>query len=453
MAIRFSSVAQDIRLCCSALIGRYLKLPVIRFIAISFIIGGLLSLTVACWTSKGGVNIFGSWVGGDYACFYVAGTLLNEHSPDQLYDFHLQNRLLHALLPSIPATAELPFINPPFFALLFRPFALLPFTLSFLAWILFSIILYVWGFLLIRGTLSAIPQEASTISLLLALSFEPFLMECAIGGNTSAVGFFAIALALYFYRRGFLTLSGMALGLCLYKPTFLLLVMPMFVLARRIKVLQGFFIAGIFLAGVSCLSLGKQPCLDYLHIFGGVSHMSLGTKSVFRTFNYIDILSFFRLLPGGSSPIIWASALAAVFVPVFYLIPLWWRLDRLDDSRKDLVWACTLTLTTVLNLHFAIYDSIIVVPAILLTANVLYRHSSRTGAAALTPLFRLLIVLLYLTPWLTQQMAKFLGLQIFTLVLAATGAYQLFLARRRAVNDEFNKLNNGGAVGSQQPEV
>jgi hypothetical protein len=451
LTFRFSSVAQNIRLCCSALIGRYLKLPVIRFVAISFIIGGLLILTVACWTSKGGLNIFGSWAGGDYACFYVAGTILNEHSPDQLYDFHLQNRILHALFPRIPATAGLPFINPPFFALLFRPFALLPFTPSFLAWISASIILYVLGFSLIRKTLRSIPEDVSTVSLLLALSFEPFLMECAIGGNTSAVAFFAIALALYFDRKGFFIWSGMALGLCLYKPTFLLLVLPMLVLARRIKMLLGFFTISILLAGISCLVLGKQSCLDYLHIFGGVSHMSLGTESVFRTFKYVDILSFYRLLPEGYSPLIWASALAVVFVSFYYLIPLWWKLDQLDDGSKDLIWACTLTLTTVLNLHFAIYDSVIVVPAILLSANVLYRRSSRTGAA-LTPVFQSLIVLLYLTPWLTQQMAQFTGLQIFTLVLAATGAYQIFLARRRTINVEINKLNNGNDVGSQ-PEV
>jgi glycosyl transferase family 87 len=446
LAISLSSMVQYIRRCCSALIGRYLEPRVIRFTAISFIIFGLLGLAVVGWNSKKGVNILGSWTGGDYACFYIAGTILNEYTPDQLYDFHLQGRLLHALLPGIPATAALPFINPPFFALLFRPFALLPFTLSFLTWVVTSVILYIWGLLLIRKTLHAIPHNKSTMVLLLALSFEPFLMECAVGGNASAFGFFAIALALYFDRRGNFPLSGMSLGLCLYKPTFLLLIIPMLVIARRIKVLQGLFMSGILLAGVSYISFGKKPFLDYLHILLGVSQMSVSTEGVFRTFKYIDILSFFRLLSDGSPLITWGGTIAVVLITVPFLIPLWWRFDRLDDSRKALVWACTLTLTTVLNLHFAIYDSIIVVLAVLLTANVLYQRSNHTGEA-LAPLFRSLIILLYLTPWIIQPVTSFIKLQIFTVVLAATGVYQLILARRSNVNVGLNRM--GGDFGIQ----
>ncbi len=432
-AIRLLSVARDIRQFYSFFIGRYTELPFIRFVAISILIGGLLSLTVASWTSEGGVNTFGSWIGGDYVCFYVAGTILNEHSSSQLYDFHLQSKLLHAFLPRIPATAKLPFINPPFFALLFRPFAMLPFTLSFIVWVLVSIILYVWGFLLVRKTCSALPSDASAIAFLLAISFEPFLMESAIGGNSSAFGFFFIALALYLDRRGFFTSSGMALGPCLYKPTFLLLIIPMLIFARRIKLLLGFITTGVVLAAVSCLAVGMQPCLDYLSMAIGASHMSVSALDVFRTFKYVDILSFFQLLSGGFSPITWAGAIASALVSVPFLIRQWWRFDWLDIRRKDLVWACTLTLTTVLNLHFGIYDSIIVVLAILLTANALYQLSNHAGPA-LTPLFRSLIILLYVTPWFTQQMSKIIGLQIFTAVLAVNGVYQLYLAQHGDVN-------------------
>ncbi len=310
---------------------------------------------------------------------------------------------------------------------------MLPFTLSFIVWVLVSIILYVWGFLLIRKSCCALPRDASAIAFLLAISFEPFLMESAIGGNSSAFGFFVIALALYLNRREFFTLSGMALGLCLYKPTFLLLIIPMFMFARRIKLLLGFFTTGVFLAVISCLAVGVQPCLDYLNIATGASRMSVSALGFFRTFKYVDILSFFRLLSGGFSLITWAGAIASALVSVPFLIRLWWKLDRLDVRRKDLVWASTLTLTTVLNLHFGIYDSIIVVLAILLTANALYQPVNHAGPA-LTPLFRSLIILLYVTPWLTQQMTKLIGLQIFTVVLAVTGVYQLYLAQRGDVN-------------------
>ncbi len=47
----------------------------------------ILNFVIGVWTSAGGRNIYGSWAGGDYSCFYIAGKILNEHSPSKLYDF------------------------------------------------------------------------------------------------------------------------------------------------------------------------------------------------------------------------------------------------------------------------------------------------------------------------------------------------------------------------------
>jgi len=428
LAGRSPSVSRGMRQLVSAFLERYLNLTVIRFVAITFLVMGLLNLAIACWTSKGGRTIYGSYAGGDYSTFYIAGTILNEYPSDRLYDFGLQSKLLHSLFTDIPAKEELPFINPPFFALLFRPFSLLPYISSYLAWVAVSTSLYVAGFMLIQKTLYAIPSNASKIGLLLALSFEPFLVECLIGGNSSAFGFFAIALALHFERLGRLTESGMAFGFCLYKPTFLLLILPMLLVARRAKTLLGVVISGVFLAGVSLLALGWQPCTDYMKILLRISHTSWNVAEVFRTFKYVDIISFFRLLLGGVTPFTWVIIFIAVLVSIPFLIDVWWKFNRFDEDRRDLVWACTLTWTAIFNLHFAIYDTILVVVAILLTANVLYRYS-RDTAAVPTPAFRGLIVLLYLAPWVSQHMALFIRFQIFTVVIAATGLYQLLLAR------------------------
>jgi hypothetical protein len=303
-------------------------------------------------------------------------------------------------------------------------------------WIFVSIGLYVCGFQLVRKTFHTIPHDASTVALLLALSFEPFLMECVIGGNSSAFGFFAIALALFLDRKRKFMLSGMALGLCLYKPTFLLLILPMVVFARRIRLLYGFIICGILLAGISYLAIGKQPCIDYVNILLGTSRLSIGSQDFFRTFKYVDIFSFFRLLLRGSSPYDMISAVIIILVSLPFLIKFWVKLDHLDDKRRDLVWAFTITLTAVFNLHFGIYDSIIVVLAILLTTNVLYIKNG----AALPPVFRSLIIVLYLTPWITQLIAGFMGFQLMTVVLILTGGYQYFLALNSDPQEEFNSI-------------
>ena len=399
----------------------------VRFVAITILVVGLVNLVVAVWTSNGGSNIYGSDAGGDYSNFYVAGTILNGHPPDRLYDFELQSRLQHDFQP---AGHELAFLNPPFLAVLFRPLAILPYTASYLAWIVVSTALYIAGFVLIRKTLHAVPPGATTIWLLLALSFAPFLFECAIGGNLSALGFFAISLALYFERLGRHPASGMALALCLYRPTLLILVLPMLVIARRFRTLSGLVAGGLLLAGASLVAVGWQTCVDYLQILFRVSRATSGSEEFFRTWKYVDLLSFFRLLAGRPTQLTWICILVAVLASIPFLVKAWCNLDRHGEARAGLVWAGTLTWTTVFNLHLGIYDTIIVVPAMMLTADALYRNSPDTARALTTP-FRWLVALLYFAPWISQHVARLLGFQAFTLILAATGAYQLFLAISR----------------------
>ena len=224
----------------------------------------------------------------------------------------------------------------------------------------------------------------------------------------------------------------MSLAFCLYKPTFLLLIIPMLLLSRRNRILSGFMFGAVLLAGISFISIGKQSSLDYLNILSGASMKSLGAEVFFRTFKYTDIFSFFRLLFADFKLFYWASIIVTMLASIPLLIQLWWRTNNFDQSRRDLVFACTLTWTTVFNVHFGIYDTVIAVLALLLTANVLYQSSGKPGAA-LSQGFRTGVILLYITPWISQKMAMVSKIQLFTLVLAAVGAYQLFLARRNSV--------------------
>lgn len=427
---RILNRAQSICKRLIGFLGRYLETQFIRFTAITFLILGFLNLIVACWTSEGGINIYGSWAGGDYSCFYVAGTILNEYSPDRLYDFGLQSQLLHSLLPKIPHNSSLPFINPPFFALLFRPLSLLPYMSSYLSWAAITIALYFSGLVLLRKTLQEIPSPAFNLAILLSLSFEPFMMETVMGGNSSAFAFFAVALAVYLERRERPIASGMAFGLCFYKPTFLVLILPVLLVTRRLKTLMGVLICVIVLSCISVLTLGSQVCLEYIQILFNITDKTRDTVEVFRTFKYVDITSFFRLLFKEISPGGWISIGLGILIPITFLVIAGLKLNQKDQNRKDLIFAGTLAWTPVFNLHFAIYDTIIVVIAILLALNVWYRYSNSNNAPAnLPPLFKSLLVMLYLMPLFSQQIALFSGVQIFTIVLAATGGYMLTTAR------------------------
>ena len=125
-----------------------------------------------------------------------------------------------------------------------------------------------------------------------------------------------------------------------------------------------------------------------------------------------------------------AKSLVVVLVPTLIvwavLIKAWWSIDTGDRNRRDLIWASTIAWTLVLNLHVGIYDSILVVASMLLTAGVLYERATDPSTVMLGP-FRWLLVLVYVTPLFSQHVARLIGFQPFTLILAAAAAYPLCL--------------------------
>lgn len=122
-----------------------------------------------------GVTFSGAPFGGDFIEFYNAGRILNHYGSHRLYDFQLQQDLTQELI----AGFSLPYVTPPYVAILFSPLALLPFSFAYLIWIFISVALYVGASSLI-ARLELLPQG---MTLLVCLAFPPFLMLAIAGGQ------------------------------------------------------------------------------------------------------------------------------------------------------------------------------------------------------------------------------------------------------------------------------
>ena len=393
----------------------------------------LLILAVSFMTANGGRTIFGPMLGVDYVGFYVAGAILNREPADgrSLYDYELQDRLYHEILPGAEKQERLPYIHPPFVAFALRPLARLPYSWSFGAWLLISALLYVAGLALTMQSVGSLARGDRVVAFLLALSFEPFILECWLGGQLSAIGFFCLALAFSCWQARRPFVSGLALGLCLYKPTLLVLMLPLLVFARHWRMLAGFLVTSLGLAGVSLLAVGWQGSLDFLEILTRFAQVTTenGTP-VLRLFKYVDLNSFCRLL-FGAQPFLNALILLAVAAPAIGLLALaWWRIGggTQQDGYRQLVWASTLIWTLVINLYVGVYDAILAVAAALLAAAVISSRD-KEGRLALTGGFQALLALLYIVPWGSQHLARWLGFQPYTLVLLAFGIYLLVWVR------------------------
>jgi len=424
---------------------------------IRFICWGLLGVTIVLMvlsfvtSDTHHQTRFGS-LGGDFAGFYYAGKILNGPTPEKLYDPATQDEAYYEIFPTLRPIDEdhpgknLPYVHPPIVAFVFRSLAQLPYPTAYAVWLGISACLYGAGLAVIWRLLPSIPAGARAVAFLLALTFEPFLMECWLGGQLSAFAFLCMAVAFYWEGAGRPVLSGLALGLCLYKPTLVLLLPPMLVVARRWWNLIGVGLTGLALALVSLLTVGPQLCFSYIDALRGFSGTATGTGMERKDWKFIDLNFFFRNLFGEPTAVGKSLVLIIAAVTLIFLIISWWRLGGMlsrpsrvfaFDSQAitgresmapngRLVWASTVTWTMVINVYMGIYDMILVVLTILLTAEIFYRGDKHLET--FFPTFKILVFLLVVLSWLTQPFARLTGFQIITPVLFVLAAFQLWLA-------------------------
>ena len=144
-------------------------------------------------------------------------------------------------------------------------------------------------------------------------------------------------------------------------------------------------------------------------------------QAVFRTWKFIDLNAFLKLL--GVSPRLIAMVLFFCVVAVVRWVAT--RVQSDDANTRRLTWAVALSATLVLNIYVGIYDAVLILPSLLLTAGAI-------GDRLRSPLFRAICVVIYILPWCSQALASHVGLQPFTLAILAATLYQCAMLRQPA---------------------
>ncbi|HVT89904.1 MAG TPA: glycosyltransferase family 87 protein [Tepidisphaeraceae bacterium] len=394
----------------------------VRRVSIAVLLTSALLLIVAVLTAKNNRTIFGPNLGGDWLAFHDAGRILNEYGPNRLYDVGLQAELYHNTLPDEPPEANLPFANAPFVAVMAAPLAKLPYIASYLAWVMISLAIFVAALMLALRA-ADMPRSRWTFCLIVGLSFEPLMFECIHGGQISAIGLFALTAAAFLNLSNRPLSAGLALAVCIYKPTLLPIVLIMLAACRQWRVLGGFMI-GSLLLGIFCLlAVGLEATFDYLRILASYAGLCPGpiSNGIFVTWKFIDLNSFLKLL--GTDRIWIALVMLAAAIEVTRGARLLWNTPvapGTDDLR--MAWACALSCTLVLNVYVGIYDSVLILPSLFITTAVVLRRAEEVPS-----MLRLLMACAFVLPWCSQIMAREMGFQPFTLALLAIGAMQFQL--------------------------
>jgi len=362
-----------------------------------------------------GRTFMGRALGGDFVEFYTIGKILNTLPAAKIYDLELAVKLQHEILPTMAKTQMLVFGQTPYVAWLFRPFALLPYTWAYVAWLAFSAALYVAGLKVLFAAAHLNRQDRHT-GFLLALSFSPFLFETWIGGQMATVVFFIWALFLWCMENERDFVAGLALSLCLFKPTLVALPAAMLFLARRWRLVSGLATGSAALALGSFFTVGWDGCRAWFAMLAFNAQVAAATGDAWHRSKYVDMVAFFRLLLGSHQTIVGVVLAGVAVAALGWLGRAWWRLGL--NPVPNQLWAVTLCFTLVISAYTPIYDAVLAVTAIALLAakRQEFEERDRDALAAC-------ILLLYMVSWLTQVFAEFLHIQLITLVLAGLGCW------------------------------
>jgi alpha-1,2-mannosyltransferase len=379
------------------------------FIGGALWMGWILSLILG----KGNLDLNGHLIGTDFAAFYSAGKIILSGNHASIYDFELARQVQQALY-AVPSDNFNPFLNPPFYAWLFVPFALISYPWSPLLWMVLSLI-FLWL------ALRMLNIENPSRVFLLSLTWLPAFYVISFGQNTF-VTIFIFSLVYYLWRKDHLILAGLTSGLLLFKPQLLLGLGLLWILEWRKtwRCLSGLGISSMGIVGLS-LVLMPEATMYYITYIQSISTNLMNLEG-FPMWNAASTQSFWlALLPN-------FKVLSQILYGVCAAGGLWFfiRLWKANQGNIAILFACNICLTIWLTPYLMIYDwALLIIPAVLLWN---YRENLHPHLRAI---YALLWVITFFSSALTFVQLRAFGfaIQIGVIVLlyAYIAIYQLLM--------------------------
>jgi hypothetical protein len=291
----------------------------------------------------------------DFIPYFSAAHLVDAGRGGAMYSFHqlgqYESELVHPLRVK---DGVMPYLYPPYFALILAPLAALPYTAAFLWWVLLNVAILA-GSLVALQRYAGLRGGAAVLFWAASLSFLPVLVGLA-QGQTSIVllGLFTgVFLAL---RAGRDVVAGAVLACALIKPTYVLPVLAVLVLARRRRAVAAFAVTAVALLAIPMVALGTSIISGY----GNTLLQAAGWRKQIGGFEARWNHSFSGLtqllLPGKLATVV-AASLCLVAGVVFLAVA--WRASGTEGP-----FALAVVIGLLLSPHVLVHDlTLLLIPA------------------------------------------------------------------------------------------
>jgi hypothetical protein len=356
----------------------------------------------------------------DFTVFYTAGKIVREGRGSQLYDGPTQQAVQRDFTTDADLRrSALPYIHPPFEALLFLPLTFLPYTAAFVLWNAVNLGLLFVIALRLRESVSFLRQVALWKLVLIALAFFPIFANFHQGQDA--------ILLLLLVVMGFRALeneeqftAGLWLGLAVFKYHLIVPLVLILALWKGRRFAAGFAAMASAAAVVSVAIVGWHGALEYPvyawrvvsgPIFGGIPFRQLP--------NLLGLVTGWPYVEKAGWP-----ARTAVLVATLALLIVVARCPGATKDRRvfRLCASCAVIAALLAGFSTNTYDlSLLVMPLAFVADYCLSERSENSQARAglLVPAIPLLISPLWFLLWMRwariNVMAVFLVWWLFAI--------------------------------------
>ena len=302
----------------------------------------------------------------DFTVLYSAGKLVRAGLAAGLYDVRVEFQTQRQFAPEVSTRhGALPYIHPPFEALLFVPLTFLPYFPAYLLWDAVSLALLCVALRLLRRYVPLLRNASLALWVLCAVAFFPIFV-CLLQGQDMVLFFFLLAAAYVYLRKGADFLAGCWLGMGCFRPHLVLSLAIILLFSRRRKAVAGIACSALALAAASIALVGWGGFLEYPGaVWREEQVMGRGAIVPNDMPNLRGLFAmFFR---DGHSAALALIAATSVLLLVLGI----WLFRRAEQARNlELGFSVAVLVTILVSYHAFMYDlALLFLPALLLVDN------------------------------------------------------------------------------------
>jgi hypothetical protein len=296
----------------------------------------------------------------NFTIFYGAARMVRTGQSSVLYDLPAESRAQEEFAPNVRIRqAALPYMHPPFEALLFVPFTFLPYVPAYLLWNFLNVVMVFASMMLLRRQFAEIGSLPLALVVLAAAGF-PSVANGIIQGQDSSLLLLLFVIALISTAKGNDAAAGAALGAGLFKFN-LILPLAFLLAAKRPRLLLGFTPVAALLGGGSLAMVGWQGAVGYVRFLFQLENSGAGGAIVGSDMpNLRGMLASLTGVHYGASLMPLTIACSAVVIAIAL-----WRMASVRDSvRRDFILATAAAI--LVSYHTFSYDLSLLLPVALL---------------------------------------------------------------------------------------